>query len=249
MTWCRCRTCSGRSSMPLRMSAFRKSRARREKLHGSIRMLPWRSSICGWRPQMRWISSRATISSRTGRVILRRGTSCPTPAFSRRSRWLPRRSGPLAGRSPTHGTRAILYRARIRRSAISQYTCELFTPHRDGRGALHHRPLVLVDVDDGVAVRRAAFPRGAETVLGQLPSALALSASPVLRLARDLAVGGKRHLELGPGGGRCGERLAVEELGLDFLRRELAGGKRRAGQKGHKSDARKHGTHLILPNG
>src|SRR4051812_24759703 len=74
---------------------------------------------------------------------------------------------------------------------------DLFAPHRDRRGPLHHRPLVLVDVDDGVAVRRAALPRGAEAVLGEFPRPLAFRARLVLRLADHFAVGGKRQLELG----------------------------------------------------
>src|SRR5205085_12571492 len=99
------------------------------------------------------------------------------------------------------GTPPIRYRARRRRSTICPGTCELLAPHRDGGRALHDRPLVLLDVDQRVAVRLATLPRGAEAVLGELPGAFALGAGLVLRLARDLAAGHERHLELGARGG------------------------------------------------
>src|SRR5438270_5262183 len=126
-------------------------------------------------------------------------------------------------------------------------TTRLLAPHRHGRGALHHRPFIFVDIDNRVAIRRAAFPCGAEAVLGEFPGALASRARLVLRLARDLAVTAERQLELGARGGRSREGLAVEELALDFLRHELAGSKRSAGQKDGNGDARKHGTHTVLP--
>src|SRR4029077_8557576 len=75
------------------------------------------------------------------------------------------------------------------RAAPGMTPAASLAPHRDRRGAFHHRPLVLVYIDDGVAVRRAAFPRGAEAVLRELPRPLALRAGLVLRLARDFAVG------------------------------------------------------------
>src|SRR4051812_13579842 len=108
--------------------------------------------------------------------------------------------------------RTIRSQARAQRSGTYGSTRELLAPHRDCRGALDHRPLVLVDVDDRVAVCRAAFPRGAEPVLRQFPGALPLRTSLVLRLARDLAISREGQLELGAGRGRCGERLAVKEL-------------------------------------
>src|SRR5215217_6083461 len=129
-------------------------------------------------------------------------------------------------RSRTHGIQIIRSQARSRRSSISQFTRELLAPHRNRGCAFDYRPFVLVDVDHRVAVRRAALPGGAEAVLRELPGALALRAGLVLRLARHLAVTRKRQLELGAGGGRGSERLAVEELGLNLLRRELGGGKR-----------------------
>src|SRR6185503_14681761 len=119
-------------------------------------------------------------------------------------------------------------------------------PHRDSRSALHHRPFVLVDIDDGVAVRRAALPGGAEALLGQLPGALTLRAGLVLRLTRDLAVGRERHLELGARGGGGRERLAVEELGLDFLRGELGGGERDTKRKKDRSGCEQD-SHGSLP--
>src|SRR6266540_4062635 len=46
----------------------------------------------------------------------------------------------------------------------------LFTPHRDRGRAAHHRPAVLLDIDQREATRvLAALPGGAEPVLRELP--------------------------------------------------------------------------------
>ena len=61
----------------------------------------------GSMPATRSTSSAATTSWRTARTILPRATSCPTPAFSRRSRWSPRRSASSTARSPPSGRTSV----------------------------------------------------------------------------------------------------------------------------------------------
>src|SRR4051812_29345631 len=131
--------------------------------------------------------------------------------------------------------------------ALLRMRTRSLTPHRDGRSALHHRPFVLVDTDDGVAVRAAALPLGAEALFGELPGPLAFLASLVLRLADHLAVGRKRQFEFRPGRRGGGERLSVQEFGLDFLGRELGRCERSAAHKNRNSKASKNGTHLKSP--
>src|SRR5205085_8658753 len=87
---------------------------------------------------------------------------------------------------------------------------------------------------DREAARLAAFPGGAEAVLGELPGAVGLYARLADRLARHLALGREDHLELDVRKGRRRERLAVEERRLNVLRRELGGGERGAGARQHR---------------
>src|SRR5438067_11009627 len=89
-------------------------------------------------------------------------------------------------------------------------------PDRNDGRALHDRPFVLA-AQERETIRLGALPRGAETVLGQFPGALALRARLPDRLPRHLAIRHEYHLEFYIRGGRRGERLAVEERRLDFV--------------------------------
>src|SRR5262249_444166 len=101
----------------------------------------------------------------------------------------------------------------VRARAIS---ISLLRPGRHRRRALHYRPLVLAGSLHAIAIGLRAFPGAAEAVLAELPGAFALGTRFSNRLSRHFAVGGEDHLVLDCRG-RSGERLTVEERGLDLI--------------------------------
>src|SRR5262249_42773961 len=133
----------------------------------------------------------------------------------------------------TPGTLAIRCQASSRRSRIYRSTNNAaesgasLRPIGDRLGAADDRPPVGAVLMHAVAVlARRVFPGGAEAVGRKLPGALGddgtlglarLASGPAERFARHGAVRLEHHAELDVRGGRCRERLAVEERRLDVL--------------------------------
>src|SRR3954462_401614 len=91
----------------------------------------------------------------------------------------------------------------------------VLAPGRDRGGATHHRPLVVIHIDQREAGRLATLPARAEAILVELPRSLAFDTGGAAhRLARHPAVGGEHHPELDVRGRRRREGLAVEEAVL-----------------------------------
>src|SRR3954469_19632829 len=79
---------------------------------------------------------------------------------------------------------------RTNRLMRGTFTLLVLAPGRDRGGATHHRPFVVIHIDQREAGRLAALPARAEAILVELPRSLAFDTGGAThRLARHLAVG------------------------------------------------------------